>query len=657
MQTFIREFVHTVRQLRREPGFTSLVVLTLALAIGASTLIFSVVEAVLLRPLPFHDPGRLVLVKENVNLLQNQAADLPAPDVLRFIKETHSFAEAGGFVGAQREFSGRGEPVQLMTARVTAGVLPTLGVTPRLGRFFTQREDDTNERVAVVSYSLWQSRFGGDEKVLGQRVLLDRQSYVVIGVMPKEFEFPVAAGALSETALWVPMSFTPYEREDAGDNWQYGLVARLKTGVTRQQAEADCNRVARSIQAEYSAKWKVTVSATLIGLKEDVVQQARSLLYVLFGSVMVVLLVACANVAGLLLIRAIRRRREIAVQMAMGAPGSAVVRQPLMESLLLSCCGAGLGLLWAALGLRAWSGLLPATLPRVHEIRMDGMVAGFAVAAAIGTGVLCALAPAFAALRTTVNDALRQSGRGGESAGHVRLRSGLIVAEIAVAMVLLTAAGLLLKSFRNMQEVDPGFVPEHVVTAAYTLPPVRYARQEQIDGFHDGLLSKLEALPGVKAAGLASSLPMAEPGSDRFFEAEGHPFVPGTPDVGEANALVAGNFLRAMQIRLIRGRYFDERDTAKAPLVIIVNRTLAERYWPGQNPIGKKIRWTPGSKIKRPWMTVVGVVADTKQGALDSESMPQAYEPLAQFNAEFGVLASKLGLHGGDDADGGADGV
>jgi putative ABC transport system permease protein len=291
---------------------------------------------------------------------------------------------------------------------------------------------------------------------------------------------------------------------------------------------------------------------------------------------------------------------------------------------------------------------LPVTLPRVHEIGMDGMVAGFAVVLAVGTGILCGLAPAFAALRTTVNDALRQSGRGGQSAGHARLRSGLIVGEIAVAMVLLTSAGLLLKSFRNMQDVDPGFVPEHVITGAYTLPSVRYGTQEKINRFHDELLSKLEELPGVKAAGLASSLPMAEPGSVRFFEAEADRIAPGVPNAAEANAYVVGDFLRAMQVRLLRGRYFDEqRDTADGPLVTIVNRSLAERYWPGQDPIGKRIRWTPGSKIKRPWMTVVGEVADTKQGALDSGNMPQAYEPLAQFNAEFGVLASKLGLHGG----------
>jgi len=259
---------------------------------------------------------------------------------------------------------------------------------------------------------------------------------------------------------------------------------------------------------------------------------------------------------------------------------------------------------------------------------------------------LCGLAPAFAALRTSVNDALRQSGRGGQGAGHRRLRSALIVGEIAVAMVLLTAAGLLLESFRNMQVVDPGFVPEHVVTGSYTLQYMNYQNQGQIDRVHDEILQRLQHLPGVKAVGLTSSLPMAEADSTRSFDAEGYTIPQGGPVNDEANAYVVGDFLRAMEIPLLRGRYFNELDTKSAPLVIIVNRTLAEQYWPGQNPIGKRMRWNPGSKIKRPWMTVVGVVADTKQGALDSGNMPQAYEPFAQMDAEYGELASTRGLHG-----------
>ncbi len=646
MQTLTRELIHTIRQFGKQPGFTSIIIFTLALAIGASTLIFSVVEAVLLRPLPFHDPGRVVAVKEHVNLLGEQASDLPAPDVLRFVKETHGFARAGGFTGAQMEFSGHGEPVQLQVTRLTAGVFPTLGVDPILGRFFTQREDEASERVAVLSYRLWQSRFHGDTKVLGQRVALDRKPYVVIGVMPRSFEFPLAAGRLDETQLWVPMSFTPYERQDAGDDWQYGLVARLRNGVTRQQAEAQANRVAKSIQAEYPARWGVTVSASLIGLKEETVKEARPLITVLFSAVMVVLLVACANVAGLLLIRAIRRQREVAVRVALGAPASAVVRQPMTESLLLSCGGAALGVFFADTTLHAWTNLLPDTLPRISEIGINWRVACFAVALAMGTGFLCGLVPAFTALRTTVNDALRQSGRGGQSAEHARMRSALVVGEIAVAMVLLTAAGLLAKSFEQMREVNPGFRPERVVAASYTLPGARYQKQPEIDGFNEELLRRLQRVPGVNTAGLATRLPMSALGSDRFFEAEGYVEPPGTSGADEANAYVVGDFFRAMRIPLLRGRYFNERDTADTSPVIVVNRTLAARYWPGQDPIGKRMRWNPGSHIKRPWMTVVGEVSDTKQGPLDSKNVPQAYEPMAQYNEEFGALASKLGLHG-----------
>lgn len=646
MQTLSRELLHTIRQLRKRPGLSFTVLLTLALATGASTLIFSVMEAVLLRPLPFRDPGRLVVVKEAVNLLGSQAADLPAPDVLRFMEETHGFQSAGGFTGAQMEFSGHGEPVQLQVTRLTAGVFPTLGVNPLFGRFFTRREDDASERVAVLSYSLWQHRFHGDRNVLGERVTLDRKPYVVVGVMPREFEFPLATGTLNATQLWVPMSFTPYERQDSGDNWHYGLVARLKNGMTKVQAEADANRIAKSIQAEYPAKWGVNMSAVLVGLKEATVKETRPLIYVLFSAVIVVLLVACANVAGLLLIRAIRRQREVAVQIALGAPASAVVREPMTESLLLSCGGAALGLAFAGMALHGWTRLLPDTLPRVGEIGMNGAVAGFAVTLAMGTGFLCGLAPAFAALRTTVNDALRQSGRSDQGTRHARLRSALVVGEIAVAMVLLTAAGLLVKSFENMREVNPGFRPEHVVTGSYTLPTVRYQSQHQIDGFHQELLARLQRLPGLKAVGLATRMPMSEQGSDRFFEAEGYVRRRGTPDPDAANAYVMGSFLRTMQIPLLRGRYFNDGDTADGPLVVLVNKTLAERYWPGQDPIGKGMRWNPGSKYKRPWMTVVGEVGDTKQGPLDSNNVSQAYEPMDQYNKEFGGLASKLGLHG-----------
>ena len=581
MQTLIHDLLKSFRQFRKQPGFFLTAVFTLALAIGASTLIFSVVEAVLLRPLPFRDPSQLVMVKEKVNLLGQQAANLPAPDVLRFINDTHSFESAGGFVGSQMEFSGRGEPVQSEVTRMTAGVFPTLGVKPILGRFFTRQEDAASELVTVLSYQLWKSRFHGDAHVLGERVVLDRKAYKVIGVMPQGFEFPMTAGKLDETQLWVPMSFTAGEKADAGDNWQYGLIARLKSGITRQQAEADANRVAKSIQAEYPAKMNVRLTASLLELKEETIKRARPLIYVLFSAVVVVLLVACANVAGLLLIRAIRRRREVAVQVALGAPAVVIVRQPMMESLLFSGVGASIGLLSAYVSLHLWKGLLPYTLPRSGEVGMNWIVAGFAFLLAVGVGFMCGLVPAFAILRTTANDMLRQSGRGGQGAGHLRLRSLLVVGEIAMAMVLLTAAGLLVRSFENMQTVNPGFRPEHLVTGTYILPSIQYQTQQQIDRFHVGMLTRLHSLPGVKETGLASSLPMAEPGSERFFTAEGYTRLRGEPYASEANAYVVGDFLRAMQIPLLRGRYLNDKDTADSIPVIVVNRTLAERYWPG----------------------------------------------------------------------------
>ncbi len=647
IQTLIREFLHSLRQFRKQPRFFLTCVFTLALAIGASTLIFSVVEAVLLRPLPFRDPSRLVLVKENVSLLGSQAANLPAPDVLRFINDTHSFESAGGFVGTQMEFSGRGEPVQLHAMRMTASVLPTLGVKPILGRFFTRREDDTSQSVAILSYQLWKSRFQGNPEVLGQHLMLDRKTYVVIGVMPHSFEFPLTTSSLSETQIWIPMSFTKGEKADAGDNWRYGLVARLRSSVTRGQAETDANRVAKNIQAEYPAKMNVKISAVLIGLKEETVQQARPLIDVLFGAVTVVLLVACANVAGLLLIRAVRRQREVAILVALGAPPSAVVRQPIIESLLLSCGGAVIGVLLAALFLSLWTKLLPDTLPRVQEIRLNWKVAEFAMVLALVTGFICGLAPAISALRTTVTRVLQHGVGSGQSVGHVQLRSLLVVGEIAAAIVLLTSAGLLVRSFENMRNIDPGFQPDHLITGSYTLQYVDYQNQGQINYSHEEVLRRIQRLPGVKAVGLSNSLPIMEPDSIRAFNVESYRRRRGEPVATEANAYVVGNFLQTMQIPLLRGRYLNDKDTADSIPVIVVNRTLAERYWPGQNPVGKRVRWgSEEANYKRPWMTVVGEVADTKQGALDTQNMAQAYEPLVQYGAEFGSIANKMGLHG-----------
>jgi putative ABC transport system permease protein len=343
----------------------------------------------------------------------------------------------------------------------------------------------------------------------------------------------------------------------------------------------------------------------------------------------------------------VRTRREIAVRQALGASHAALLRHSVMESLIISLAGGALGVFAAWSGLRWWVGLLPETLPRVHAISLNWQVCSFALGMTLGAGLLCGLAPALATLQTSLNESLKASGRTlGLGRGHACLRSALVVGEVATALMLLTAAGLLLRSFARMRDVDPGFEPAHVMAASFDLPRQRYASQQQVDLFHEELLRRLNLLPGVRSAALATNLPMAEPNSTRFFVPEGYHPPEGGSYAVEANAYVIGDYLQTMGIPLLRGRYLTAADRAESPLVVVVSRALAERYWPGQDPIGKRIHWGVDEKSSLPWMTVVGEVANTRQGPLDSQAWPQVYEPLAQYGASFGPEAQKLGVHG-----------
>jgi len=624
------------RNLRKSPGFALISILMLALTIGAVTIVFSVVEGVLMRPLSFHDASRLVLLKEKINKLGG-VYDVPAPDVLTFERDSRAFTHVGGFTDSTSEISGTGEPIRVPSERMTASVFPTLGVDPLLGRWFSRQEDEQGQQVAVLSYLLWKNHFHADPQILGRTIDINRKPYVVVGVMPRQFEFPLVPGRMSQVQLWVPMSFTPKEKADEADNFQYGVIARMKPGISSAQAAQDANRVVAAIVAGYPAGTDLRATAKVLPLKAETVNQARPLLRVLFGAVIVVQLIACANLAGLLLVRANRRRREYAVRLAVGASGAALLRQSLLEALLLSVSGGVLGVLLAAGTLRIWITLLPNTLPRIQSIGLNWAVVGFALATAVITGVLCAIAPAAAAMRTNVNSVLKDGGRdGATSASHARVRSALVVGEVATALMLLTAAGLLLRSFERMRSVDPGFRPEHVVAASLTLPSAQYTAQTQVDEFHASLLRTLQSLPGVESTGLVSTLPMAEPGSIRVFTPSGYQPPPGAGYASEAQTYVASDYFQTMGIPLLRGRYLNDSDTVTSPLVIVVNRTLAERYWPGVDPVGKRIMWGTRENNELPWLTVVGEVADTKQGALDSKTMAQVYEPLSQRAYSFG---------------------
>jgi predicted permease len=651
VQKLLLDLRFVFRQLLKSPGFAITAVLMLAFGIGATTAIFSIVEGILLRPLPFPDSARLMVLSDRlagVNLGGSDEAGVTVPDIRAYTRETHSFTALGGYQFAGYELSSTGEPAQVNAARMTAGVFPALGVAPQLGRVFTADEDEHSQQVTVLSYATWINRFHSDPQILGTKILLDRKPYVVIGVMPRNFEFPLVTGQLNRTELWVPMSFTAQELSpQSAANWSYQMVGRLKPGLSAQQAQIDAERVAQEIMRNFPAMMaNLHISAMVRPQQEETIEQSRPLLRTLFLAVAVVLLIACVNLAGLMLVRAIRNQREIAVRMALGAQASALLRQTILESLVLSGTGGVLGLTLAAIALRVGKSLLPESLPRINEIGLNGYVIGFALLLAGVTGLLCGLAPAFAALRTNVNTHLKEGGRSGTAGGgHARLRSTLVVAEIAIALVLLSASGLLLRSFEKMRSVDLGFRPEHVTTASYSLPQKQYTKQSQVDTFNREILRRLNQLPGVTASGLTSVIPAGNNGNNQTFVVEGYIPPKGANMNLATSSQVIGNFFPAMGISLLRGRYFTEDDRTGKQLVLIVNHKLAQHFWPGQDPIGKRLRiGTP--EMQTPWMTIVGEVADVKLTSPDDPTKEQYYAPVDQLEDDIGALASPSDLNG-----------
>jgi putative ABC transport system permease protein len=650
VERILQEIKYAFRQFRESPGFSVTAVLMLALGIAAATATFSVVEGVLLRPLPFREPGRLVAlgdIVEGTGLGNGSGPPVTGPEIRTYAREMHTLESLGGYQpAASYELSGAGVPSQVNATRLSAGVFPTLGLSPVMGRVFTQREDEDSEQVAVLSYSLWQSRLHGDPNVVGAKILLDRKPYIVVGVMPRNFEFPLMPGHLNRSELWVPMSLTTSELTQSG-SWGFQIVGRLKPGVTVAQARADADQVALEIERSFpSFIANIKIRAVVRPLQEDTVADARPLIRILFLAVCVVLLIACANLAGLLLVRAIRRRREISVRLALGASTAALLRQNMLESLALSVTGGVLGIALAAIAIRVCVSQLPETLPRISEIGLDWMVVAFALFLALMTGILCSLAPAFAAIRTDLNESLKEGGRGGSAGGgHARLRSTLVVLEIAIALVLVAASGLLLRSFEKMREVAIGFQPEHVLIASYSLPRQQYDSQSAVNGFNDEVLRRLRELPGTEFAGLTTAVPMSGSNGITVFVPEGYVAPQGANMSLATVTLTAGNYFAAMKIPLLRGRVFTEADKDGAPLVVMTNHKLAEHYWPGQDPIGKRLRLGTAD-VKSPWLTIVGEVADVKQDSPDVETREQYYEPVEQYETSSGQFGQPSDVWG-----------
>jgi putative ABC transport system permease protein len=617
----IKDLRYALRQLLKAPSFTAVAILTLALGIGACTAIFSVVNVVLLRPLDYPEPGRIVIIRET-QLPQFPEFSVSPPNYLDWEKQTKSYEYFAAYGGANLNLTGEGEPQRLVGVKTTAHYFDAYGVKPVLGRMLLPEEDAPGKNhVVVLSYPFWQRVFGGTHDVVGRAIQLNGEPYTVVGVAPVGF------GLTSKVDAWTPMAFKPDEiANDARGGHYINVVGRLRPGVTVAQARAELEVIAAQLAKQYpdsNKGWGIF----MMPIQDYTVRDVKPVLYTLLGAVGCVLLIACANLANLLLARATARHREISIRAALGASRARLVRQLLTESVVLSLCGGVAGLLLARWGLDALLALAPTSLPRVTEIHLDSGVLIFSLALSIITGLVFGIAPAWLAARADVNEALKQGTRGSTEGGaRGRLRSALVVIEVTFALMLLGGAGLLARSFMQLAHVDPGFIPENATVLRLSLPQKKYATSEQQTAFADSLLERVKALPGVQFAGITHSMPLV---GDYVlgFNIEGHPAI-APSDLPSTNYYaVTPDYLRAMGIRLVRGRVFTPQDDAKAPRVAIINETMARQYFPNEDPIGKRINITNGPDT---WRQIIGIVGDIKQYGVDKATSAQSYEPFAQ---------------------------
>jgi len=633
LETFLQDLRYGARMLRKNPGFTVVAVLTLALGIGATTAIFSVVNTLLLSPLPFSDSGRIVLLQESIPKLVPGSIPVSAPDVADFRRMNHVFEDLGAYTTSSTDLSGNHAPTRLFATRASAAIFRIVGVSPLLGRTFTDDEDATGHNVAILGYALWQSRYGGDPKILGRTILLDRRPFSVIGVMPPSFEFPVQGMTnYRTTQMWIPIAFTPNELADRADNFDYGVIAKLKPGISVRTASADALVVAGQIQQQlYPVQFpsNVTLEASARELRDFVVGPAKPLLSLLFGAVGLLLLIACANVANLLLARGAERQKEIAVRIAMGAGRGRLVRQLLVESGLLGIVGGVLGIAITYAFLNTLLSFAAQTLPRTNEVSVDARVLLFAFAISVLCSLIFGTAPALAATKTHLSETLKEGGRNASSTrGHRRLRNAFVVLQMALALLLVTGSGLLIRSFVRARETDPGFRSENVVAASMSLPRAQYSRPSDVQTFFDTLAAQTRALPGVISAGFASDLPLNSTWTHLFVaeDQEAENGAGGNPD---AHTLTDENYFTVLGIPLIRGRFFNDDETHGKSHVVMISDGMAQRFWPGENPVGKRLKWG-GSGSDNIWLTIVGVVGNVKDGPLDEATSPHTYEPFEQ---------------------------
>ncbi|HYN84821.1 MAG TPA: ABC transporter permease [Pyrinomonadaceae bacterium] len=639
MGNIFQDIRYGFRMLLKSPGFTAAAVVALALGIGANTAIFSVVNSVLLRPFPYEDPDRLVIVwetnprGERNTALRNEAS--PA-NWLDWKRETTVFESFGAFNWNTYNLTGTDAPEHIVGNPTSHEIFAALKVKPLHGRVILPEDDKEGApRVVVLSYGLWQRRFGGDPSVVGQQVTLNDNSHTVVGVMPREFVFPSAF-----SHLWTPLALTARAQARRGAHYLY-TRARLKPGVTIEQAQAELSAIAARLEREYPDT-NAGEGIRVVSLNEDSVETTKPLLLLMFAAVGFVLLIACANVANLMLARAASRRREIAIRTALGASRWRVMRQLLIESVLLALAGGTGGLLLALWGVDLLKAGAPESMANFvygwNQIGLDSRVLLFTLGASVVTGIVFGLAPALQASKPDMNESLKEGERG-STGGRSRLRSALVVTEVALSLVLLVGAGLMVRSFLRLLEVNPGFDAQGVVTMHMQVPRARYTNNKEVSDFYARLLERLREQPGVAAAAATNLLPMSGSGSTTSFLIEGRPAPPAGQEPEVNYRTTVPGYFEAMRIPVSRGRDFTNNDKTDSPRVGVVNETFARQYFPDEDPVGRRLIDPPvPNATPQPPMEIVGVVGDVKHWGLDDKPAPYLYVPHAQAGDNFMTL-------------------
>ena len=626
MALLFQDLRYGMRMLIKHPGFTAVAVLTLALGIGANTAIFSVVNGVLLRPLPYTDPDKLVMIWNRYGASEMSQAHVSVPDFIDRRDQSRTLEQIAAIDERSFNLIGGDEPERIEGARVSASLFPLLGVSAAQGRVFLAEEDQPGRhQVVILSNGLWKRRFGGTTGLLGQEIDLNGAAYTVVGIMPAGFAFPTP-----QTELWAPIAFTPeHKSDDERGNEYLSTIGRIKPRVSVAEVRAEMEALAALVPERVPRRRDYLLKngwgASVVTLQEQLVGDFELALLILLGAVGFVLLIACANVANLLLARTSAREKEIAIRAALGATRWRLVRQLMAESLLLAFLGGLAGLLSAWWMISILPEMVPGDLPRLSEVSLDAKVLGFTLLLAVLTGMAFGLAPALQSSFAGLQKSLKEGERRSLGISRSRVRALLVISEIALALVLLVGAGLMIKSLGRLLETKPGFETENRLTVGVALPRSKYGEENQIISFYKDLLQRVEALPGVRTAGANGSLPIAENNWTATIAIENYQPAPGEPTPGCEYRPITPGYIRAMGIPLLKGRDFDHRDSDSSQLVVLVDEKLAARYWPGQDPLGKRIGFSP-----RRWREVVGVVGHVKNIALDTEGKEQMYIPHTQ---------------------------